>query len=138
MSADVLRVRQAFADWFRQQPEFVGWQRANPTHDDFQVYEAYEMINARLSTMMYCLEIIRPKWLQHEDKDGKVYYAIHLQESHFRADPDHARFDSDDQLIWRPLAEVILELWRCQVQAYFPDKEIKIGLTQLRVEAGVG
>ena len=50
-----------------QQLEFDEWKAANPHYDDWEVYQAYEHVQARMSTMMYALSLLLPDFIEHDD-----------------------------------------------------------------------
>lgn len=155
-----MEARKAFAHFFMRQPEFQRWEAANPRHDDWGVYEAYEHVNARMSTIMYALGLLWPNFVEHDglllrDATGKsleewdmylqqfsalnwtnaqieyVVNHIHVSQSTFTADPD---WDKIDNAVWLPLAHTIADIWRCRLKELFPDGHFVVRVDEKELE----
>jgi len=158
-----MEARKAFADFFMRQPEFEKWKAANPHHDDWGVYEAYEHINARMSTMMYALDLLWQNFVEYDDlllrdadeksseewnqylqqfrainwTDSQIEYVVnhvHLSQHTFTADPDWGKIDN---AVWLPLAYTIADIWRCHLKGLFPDRRcvVRVGEEELEIYA---
>ncbi len=147
-----MEARKAFAHFFMQQPEFQTWKAANPHQGDWGVYEAYEHINARMSTMMYALDLLWPNFVEHDDlllrdtssrspeewntflqqfralnwTNAQIEYVInhvHLSQDTFTADPDWTKIDN---AVWLPLAHTIADIWRCRLKELFLGRHVVV------------
>jgi hypothetical protein len=141
--------RRAFADFFMHQPEFERWKASNPHHDDWGVYEAYEHINARISTIMYALGLLWPNFVEHDNlllrdtkgrsaeewdtflqqfrelswTNAQIEYVVnhlHLSQDTFTADPDREKIDNS---VWLPLAHTVAAIWQCRLNELFPGRQ---------------
>ena len=157
-----MEARKAFADFFICQPKFEKWKVANSHHDDWGVYEAYEQINARMSTMMYALDLLWPNFIEHDglllrDATGKssgdwdtyleqfrtlnwtndqieyVVNHVHLPDR-FMADPNWGKIDNT---VWLLLAHTVADIWRCRLKQLFLDRQVvvRVGEEELTIYA---
>jgi hypothetical protein len=135
-------------------PAFQRWREAVPAsqRDDEQAYAAYV---ARVDHWLCLLDVLWPKFIEVDGlvlrasdrlqnqreqnrllhpmralewSDSDIEYVInhvHVPDL-FLSDPDR---DQIDDRVYLYLANVIAEVWRCRLEALFPDVQFEVGLS---------